>query len=57
MTPSSGDKVRVTLGPYTGWEGEVLRADAGRVTLVLRIFGKEKAIIVRASQIEPASNP
>jgi len=55
MSLSSGDKVRVIAGSYTGWEGEVSRVEGGRhrVMVVITVFGKALAIEVRPSEIEP----
>jgi hypothetical protein len=55
MSLNSGDKVRVIAGPYTGWDGEVLRVegDPQRVTVVIIMFGRSAAIEFRSSQIEP----
>jgi hypothetical protein len=55
MSLNSGDKVRVIAGPYTGWDGEVLRVDGDLqlVTVVIAIFGRSAAIEFRSSQIGP----
>ena len=55
MSPRPGDRVRVTGGPYTGWQGEVLRVDpeTPRVVVVISVFARPTAIDLRPSQIAP----
>lgn len=55
MSVSSGDRVRVVAGVYTGWEGEVSRVegDRQRVTVVITVFGRSIAVQMRPSEIEP----
>jgi transcription termination/antitermination protein NusG len=50
-----GDRVRVTDGPYTGWEGEVLRVEpeTQRAVVVVPAFGRQTAIDLPPSQIAP----
>ena len=57
MSPRPGDRVRVTGGPYTGWEGDVLRVDpeAPRVVVVIAVFAKPTAIDLLPSQFAPIS--
>ena len=45
----------MTGGPYTGWQGEVLRVDpeAQRVVVVIAVFAKPTAIDLLPSQIAP----
>ena len=54
MSLNSGDKVRVIAGPYTGWEGEVVRVEANhqRVTVRVHIFGKLTVIELRPSELQ-----
>ena len=53
MTPRPGDRVRVIDGPYTGWEGDVLRLDpeSGRVIVVVPVFARRTAVDLLPSQI------
>ena len=54
MTVQYGDRVRVTAGPYRGWEGEVLRVevDERHVTVVIPVFAEPTAIQLELTQIE-----
>ena len=53
MSPRLGDRVRVTDGPYTGWQGEVIRVDleTPRVVVVIAVFAKPTAIDLLPAQI------
>ena len=53
MSPQPGDRVRVTDGPYTGWEGEVVRIEPERVVIVIPAFARQTAIDLLPSQIAP----
>ena len=53
MSPRPGDRVRVIGGPYTGWEGEVVRVDRERVVVVIPAFARQTAIDLLPSQIAP----
>ena len=53
MSVQSGDRVRVIGDPYTGWEGEVLRAEEQHVTVLIPVFARLTAIELLPSQIEP----
>lgn len=55
MTTEPGDRVRVIGGPYTGWEGEVLRVERERVIVVIPAFARPTAIDVRPSEIAPVT--
>ena len=55
MSSRPGDRVRVIGGPYTGWEGEVLRVDRERerVVIVIPAFARQTTIDLLPSQIAP----
>ena len=57
MNARPGERVRVIDGPYTGWEGEVLRVDREppRVVVVIAVFAKPTAIDLVPSQIATVS--
>ena len=57
MSSRPGDRVRVIGGPYTGWEGEVLRVDpeTPQVVIVIAVFAKPTAIDLLPSQFAPIS--
>jgi len=47
MNPKAGDRVRITRGPYVGWEGQVTKSstDPPGVAVALLVFGK--AVLLR----------
>ena len=55
MPLSGSDRVRVIAGPYTGWEGRVVRIseDAKGVTVELQVFGRRELISLRDTEVVP----
>ena len=57
MNARPGERVRVIDGPYTGWEGEVLRVEPEplRVVVVIAVFAKPTAIDLAPSRVATVS--
>ena len=52
MNPQPGDRVRVTDGPYTGWEVEVLRVEPETQRVgVITAFARQTVIDLLLTQI------
>lgn len=53
-----GQKVRICAGALTGWQGMVVRVDAGlRVVLAVESIMRSIAVRVTSDEIEPVSEP
>ena len=47
-----GDKVRIADGPYRGFEGLVEGVDAGRMHVILPVFGRPTPVELEYYQVE-----
>ena len=48
-----GDKVRIADGPYRGFEGLVERLEAGRMQLIVPVYGRPTRVELDVRQVRP----
>jgi transcriptional antiterminator NusG len=48
-----GDKVRITEGPYRGFEGLVEGCEAGRMRLIVPVHGRPTRVELDVHQVRP----
>jgi transcriptional antiterminator NusG len=48
-----GDKVRIAEGPYRGYEGLVETFDAGRMRVIVPVYGRPTRVELDARQVRP----
>jgi transcription termination/antitermination protein NusG len=48
-----GDKVRIAEGPYRGYEGLVETLDAGRMHVIVPVYGRPTRVELELRQVRP----
>ena len=48
-----GDKVRIADGPYRGFEGLVEGLEAGRMQLIVPVYGRPQRVELDVRQVRP----
>ncbi len=48
-----GDKVRIAGGPYRGFEGLVEGVQAGRMNVILPVYGRPTRVELDVRQVRP----
>ena len=48
-----GDKVRIAEGPYRGFEGLVEGVQAGRMNVILPVYGRPTRVELDVRQVRP----
>jgi transcriptional antiterminator NusG len=48
-----GDKVRIADGPYRGYEGLVEALEAGRMQVIVPVYGRPTRVELDARQVRP----
>ena len=48
-----GDKVRIAEGPYRGFEGLVEGVHAGRMNVILPVYGRPTRVELDVRQVRP----
>ena len=48
-----GDKVRIADGPYRGFEGLVEGLEAGRMQLIVPVYGRPQPVELDVRQVRP----
>jgi transcription termination/antitermination protein NusG len=48
-----GDKVRIAEGPYRGYEGLVETLDAGRMQVIVPVYGRPTRVELDVRQVRP----